>query len=73
MVERRQAPEARRAERLDSPARAAREQWWAGRLAALYGFPVQHCPHQSPGAPRRRWLAGFASGVRTVAAGAPGR
>jgi hypothetical protein len=54
-------------------ARAAREEWWAGRLAALYGFPVRHCPHRDPGAPRRRWLAGFASGVRTVAAGAPGR
>jgi hypothetical protein len=52
--------------------RAAREWWWAGRLMALHGFPVEQCPHRTPGAPRRRWLAGFASGTRLVAdRGAP--
>jgi hypothetical protein len=47
--------------------RAAREWWWAGRLMALHGFPVEQCPHRTPGAPRRRWLAGFAAGTRGVA------
>jgi hypothetical protein len=47
--------------------RAAREWWWAGRLAALHGFPATGCPHRTPGAPRRRWLAGFAAGARVVA------
>ena len=73
---RQQAPEARLAALLDSPAtaaagaagRAAWEWWWAGRLAALHGFPAAGCPHRSPGEARRRWRAGFAAGARTVAA-----
>ena len=47
--------------------RVAREWWWAGCLMALHGFPVEQCPHRTPGAPQRRWLAGFASGTRVVA------
>jgi hypothetical protein len=69
-------PGAPSAELLDSPAsaapgdagRAAREWWWAGRLMALYDFPVERCPYRTPGEPRRRWLAGFAAGARAVAA-----
>ena len=72
----RRTPKARRAAPRDPPAsaaegaagRAAWEWWWAGRLAALHGFPAAGCPHQPPGAPRRRWLAGFAAGARVVAA-----
>jgi hypothetical protein len=52
--------------------RAAREWWWAGRLRALYGLPVECCPYPAPGEPRRRWLAGFASGARVVAGHAVG-
>jgi hypothetical protein len=75
MTEQRRIIEALTAVPLDAPAgaapgdagRAAREWWWAGRLRALYGFPVECCPYPDPGAPRRRWLAGFASGARMVA------
>jgi hypothetical protein len=78
MVERQpcREPEARLAELLDPPASAAPgdagwaagEWWWAGRLTALYGFPVERCPYRPPGEPRRRWLAGYAAGERAVAA-----
>ena len=67
---RQQTPEASIVEVTAAPkdaGRAAREWWWAGRLLALHGFPVEHCPYYTPGAPRRRWLAGFASGTRVVA------
>jgi hypothetical protein len=72
----RREPEARSAPLRDPPAsaapgaagRAAWEWWWAGRLRALYSFPVECCPCRTPGEPRRRWLAGFAAGARMVAA-----
>jgi hypothetical protein len=70
--QRQQIPEASGVELPAAPAdagRAAREWWWAGHLMALHGFAVEHCPHRTPGAPRRRWLAGFASGRRVAAAG----
>jgi hypothetical protein len=60
------APAARAAE--GAAGRAAREWWWAGRLAALHGFPAESCTHRTPGEPRRRWLAGFAAGARVVTA-----
>ena len=73
----RQPRESVSAEGLGAPAggapkdteRAAREWWWAGRLLALHHFPVEYCPYRTPGPARRRWLAGFASGTRTVARG----
>jgi hypothetical protein len=72
---RRQSPETAGSDDPDAPAaeaeRRASEWWWAGRLMALHGFSARHCPYRRAGEPRRHWLAGFASGTRTVAARPP--
>jgi hypothetical protein len=73
--QRQQTGDAGNAEVRDAPAgaapgdagRAAWEWWWAGRLMALHHVPVEACPYRRAGEPRQRWLAGFASGTRTVA------